>query len=134
MQMTIGELIDRYTIERRKLIYGHGDKELIFAIEQYLRKRFGNSTIELLFHGVDLALFNSAIAELEWQVRAGKIDDLAEIGRRAVAIRELNTGRVNSKNDLSVAFGERPSVLHYGKGDLKAEDLTLDVQEPRCIP
>ena len=101
-------------------------------MEQYLRKRFGNPACELLFHGVQLAMFNSAIAELEWQIRAGKIGSLEEIGRRAVAIRELNTQRVDVKNDLSVVMGERPSVIHYGKGTLKAEELTLDVQEPRC--
>jgi hypothetical protein len=133
VQMTIGEILDRYTIELRKWIYGHGDGALLHEMQQYLRKRFGNSACELLFSGVKLAMFNSAIAELEWQIRAGKIADLAEIGRRAQVIRQLNTERVEAKNNLCVTFGERPSVIHYGKGNLKAEELTLDVQEPRCI-
>lgn len=135
MQMTVGETVDRYTIEFRKWIYGHGDKELLFAIDQYMRKRFGNDACELLFRGVEMAMFNSAIAELEWQIRAGKITDLAEIGRRAQVIRDLNAERVEARNKLCLAFGERPSVIHYGKGDLKAEELTLDVQMPgnRCI-
>jgi hypothetical protein len=135
MQMTVGEIVDRYTIELRKWIYGHGDRELLYAIDQYMRKRFGNDAWELTSHAVEMAMFNSAIAELEWQIRAGKLTDLAEIGRRAQIIRDLNGERVEARNKLCLAFGERPSVIHYGKGDLKAEELTHDVQVPtnRCI-
>lgn len=134
MQMTVGEIVDRYTIERRKWIYGHGDENLLYAIDQYMRKRFGNDACEFLFHGVDMALFNSAIAELEWQIRAGKKLSLEEIGRRAVVIRELNSHRTEARDRMCLAFGERPTVIHYGKGNLKAEELTLDVQEPALGP
>jgi hypothetical protein len=64
MQMTVGEIVDRYTIELRKWIYGHGDRELLYAIDQYMRKRFGNDAWELTSHAVEMAMFNSAIAEL----------------------------------------------------------------------
>src|SRR5579883_541917 len=134
MEMNIGEVLDRYTIEARKVLYGHGDEEILRQIEQELRNRFGNIPAELFLAGARLGIANSAIAELEWQIRARQDLSLEEIGRRAKAIRVLNGKRVDAKNWAGLVFDGKPAVIaHYGKGDdLPAAKLTFDMQEPRC--
>lgn len=132
LRMTIGEMMDRYTIEARKEIYGAaGASEINKAIDKELRKHITPEAAVLIQSAIALAVLNCSIAEIEWQVREGKDLPLEEIGRRALAIRELNSKRVKVKNDLSRCFGDPESPVYYGKGALKAANLTLEIQDPR---
>lgn len=131
IRVTTGELLDRYSIELRKVIYDHGNVEYAIALSRAIREEFGEFVGYTICWGIELGILNAEIGTLEWQVRAGEKLSLEEIGRRAVAIRKLNTKRVYVRNRICANRGEPESELYYGKGDVSAADLTLGVQEPK---
>jgi hypothetical protein len=140
----MSELLDRYTIETRKDFYGHGNPQLISEVYHEIwgqvanicggNEAMTNRVMMVLLAGMKLGIHNADIANLEWQLRAGQNLSLEEQGRRALMIRKINdNGRVLTKHDLSGMLEQNVETRHYGYGDeLKAEDLTLDVQEPIC--
>lgn len=141
MRLTLAELLDRYTIETRKHFYGHGNAQLIMEVEHEIygqianicvNREAANKMMSVVRAAAKLGVFNDSIASLEWQLRAGQNLSLEEHGRRARVIRYINDhGRVGAKHDLSVELEQNIETRHYGYGDLlRAEDLTLDVQEP----
>ena len=98
MKMPASEVADRFTILLLKV--GHGvavaDELMLFAAacdEEGL-------TAEVL---ADLFLRNAAIWQLEAQVRQGKEGELGleEVGRRALAIRNINAERIAVKNRIA---------------------------------
>ena len=88
--------------------------------------------VNIILTAAKLGIHNADIANLEWGIRAGNQYSLEEHGRRAVTIRKINDGgRVRAKADLSIVLDQNVETRHYGYGEnMKAEDLTLDVQEP----
>ena len=98
MKMPASEIADRFTILLLKV--GHGvrcDGELIAYARAWDETALG---VDLL---VDLFAQNAAIWQLEAQVRQGKEDELGleEVGRRALAIRDLNAKRIAAKNRIA---------------------------------
>lgn len=95
---TKGELMDRYTIERRKRIYGAENEELLAKLVKEIAET--HWTTEELLSAIDLAMANDSIAVLEWQIRADhKLSD-EEVGLRARAIRRINGRRVAAKSTI----------------------------------
>ena len=102
MKISIGDIVDRYSIcklksERLGLDNTKELNDLKFEINKY--------------EGVDYFIdnlyeVNSDIWNLESDIRRGNenILGLEEVGRRAIAIRELNGIRVNLKNKINTFF------------------------------
>ena len=141
MRLTLAELLDRFTIEMRKSFYGHGNEQLLMEVEQEMWMQVSNicnddkktrAMMDVIRAAAKLGVHNADIANLEWQLRQGQKLSYEEQGRRALAIRKINDGgRVAAKADLSAALEQNVETRHYGYADdMKAEDLTLDVQEP----
>lgn len=145
MRLTLAELLDRYTIEHRKAFYGYRNEQLLMELSQEIWGQIANiiqpatsvnETATKLCRIIDsaalLGIYNSDIANLEWQARAGQQLSLEEHGRRSQIIRYINDkGRTAVKQNLSITLKQNVETRHYGYGnDLKASDLTLDVQEP----
>ena len=61
---------------------------------------------------IELTVANSDVAALEWAVRVNKELSPAEIGRRAVAIRDINALRVAAKVQLGKYLGEKVDGKH----------------------
>jgi len=143
LQISMAELLDRYTIETRKAFYGHGNETLLADVRYEIMGRIGMLLTgspeevvlkfsEILLAAAALGIHNSDVANLEWQLRQRNDFSLEEHGRRARMIRKINDeGRVAVKQKLSHFLNENVETRHYGYGeDIKAHDLTLDVQEP----
>lgn len=145
MRLTLSELLDRYTIELRKDFYGHGNAQLISEVYHEIWGQVSNlckgddtvtrPIMNVILAAAKLGIHNADIANLEWQLRAGQNLSFEEQGRRALAIRKINDGgRVLVKHDLSGMLEQNVETRHYGYGDdLKASDLTLNVQEPKSL-
>lgn len=132
----LGELLDRYAIERRKGWYGVRNKDALRRAEDGLRIWMGLELFEMARACLELGLANADIANLEWQVREGRQLPLEEVGRRALLIRQVNDRRVAAKNRINamVGDGREDRVYGYGPG-LPAEKATLEVQRPAaCHP
>lgn len=142
LQISLGELLDRFTIEKRKEFYGQGNPKLINDVRYEICGRLATltgcneGTVMALWSVVSsaalLGIHNADIANLEWQVRAGQQLSDAEQGKRARVIRHINDlGRVRVKQEISAQLSELTETRQYGYGEeLKAEEMKLDVQEP----
>jgi hypothetical protein len=99
------ELIDRLCIARIKWERTQANKEELDWYEQQW-SRF-EITTEVQEHLEKLTEIHKGIWELEWQLRQGLEQDLGleEVGRRAVAIRDLNNRRVALKNSAAHMLG-----------------------------
>lgn len=134
MQMTTGELLDRFSIEARKSLYGADNGEMLFAIVCEIQQTFGAVHGEVIRHSIWLGLLNSEIANLEWAIREAKDLSLEEVGRRALAIRDLNAKRVAAKNLICAALGEREAPLRFDKKAVKADEQAKHFQVPgHCV-
>lgn len=133
IEMSPGEVIDRYTILRMKAKI---DKSMIPELEKY-EKEF-NEIIHIVCKklcekpedkNINIFIFNSfwspiltimennaKIWTLEASIRLSYSNDpnsvdklsLEEIGKRALRIRDLNKFRVNAKNMIDCYFGFNP--------------------------
>lgn len=104
MEMPLPEILDRLSIVRLKL-ERIGDKSIINELNAYEEavKSFRNKGIDIREDwSRGLYEVNGKIWDLEADVRAGKEGKLGleEVGRRAIAIRELNKQRVSIKNKI----------------------------------
>jgi hypothetical protein len=138
MIVSLGNLLDRYSIEQRKAFYGAGDEKLIEEIEAELTERISSSIrrmaskdlMVIVRAAMLLGIRNADIANLEWQLRAKKPITAEEAGIRALKIREINDGRNEAKATVDKWFGQTPEAKHYGYGDLPGDKVTHEVQEP----
>lgn len=103
MEMSIGDVFDRYTIcqlksERLSLDFSSELRELSKEIGNY---SFLGYYIEKLYK------INSAIWDLESDIRKGNegLLGLEEVGRRALKIRDFNNYRVFLKNEINSKLG-----------------------------
>lgn len=145
MRYSMGELLDRWTIEKRKEFYGFGNEELLENLKHEIMGRVGQLVPDFesarklagaLLLGSVLGIHNGDISNLEWQTRMGHQLPDAEVGRRARVIRFINDrGRVAVRQEIDKLMGDSVETRHYGyTSDLQAQDMTLDVQEPGCLP
>lgn len=104
MKMQIGEIADRYSILLLKL--ERTDLDITQELMQYRDaiRTYGNINkwVE------ELKTINGRIWDLESDIRKGKEGELglAEVGRRALRIRDINNERVACKNKITAFYGE----------------------------
>lgn len=123
MTYTTGELLDRYTIERRKQIYGAANEKLVAELRSAIKEVVMDGN--LVFDAIELALANGTIAVLEWQIRCGHDLSLEEIGRRALEVRNTNAMRVNARARVD----GRGNTEFTSALETKAEHLSMRFPE-----
>lgn len=104
MKMPISEIADRYSIALLKHERAGADNTTeIHTLHKELIQYEGALSFVTKLKDV-----NGKIWDLESDIRKGKeaVLGLEEVGRRAIAIRELNKIRVGYKNDMVKIYGE----------------------------
>ena len=105
MIFPVVELVDRYSIAKLKLVKTNGanQDELVFY-EQQLKDLDLSSVADQLDMLFDI---HAGIWSLEAELKSGREAELSleEIGRRAIAIRDLNNKRVQIKNTIAEKLG-----------------------------
>lgn len=104
MKVAISDILDRYSISLLKKERANAENQTeIEELEKEMRKY---KNIEE--HVEKLIDVNGKIWDLESDIRRGKEGELGleEVGRRAIAIRELNKIRVGYKNNIVDIFKE----------------------------
>jgi hypothetical protein len=123
MNMSVGDIIDRYSILLLKLehkpdfIY-HEQERLVMQEEmRQLNHKYPNIDFDMfLAHAKEI---NGKIWELEADVRKGALDnDLPEVGRRAIMIRKINGLRISFKNLVN-------KLLEDGFQESKTDHLSV---------
>lgn len=108
MKLSIGDIIDRWTIAYLK--FNRGKIDTLSEQSQYSnhchQKNYNQKIIKDEFD--NLLRINGNIWNLESDIRLGKEGELGleEVGRRAIQIRELNKQRIEVKNRLNQVFKE----------------------------
>jgi len=101
-QYSLGDVIDKLSILIRKIYFG---EEAAYPEYQSIIKGLNASGINshLITATIRLTMANIDIWNLENEIRKGgeKKFTLSEIGRRAIAIRNLNRKRVEYKNEIN---------------------------------
>ena len=105
MEMPLPEVLDRFTIVRLK-VERIGEPQILDeynALKQAIEDEKKHGTLikeDWLQRLYDL---NAKIWDLEHDIRRGKEGELGleEVGRRALAIRDLNKQRVGIKNEVA---------------------------------
>ena len=99
MKMTIGDMVDKWTILRMKVRLSEESKDEFNAYnEEFTRYKFPPDML------ADLVEANSKIWVLESEIRNGRELPLDEVGRRALMIRDLNKQRIEAKNRINDIF------------------------------
>lgn len=102
MEISKGDLVDRFSIVKLKSERTDVDCSAEFtALVIEINKTEG-----LMQYVEELYTVNGMIWDLESDIRRGKEGELGleEVGRRAIAIRELNSKRVASKNKINTFY------------------------------
>jgi hypothetical protein len=106
MKFPVIELVDRYTIAvvKHQKTQGANQAELDFYTEQ-MREL---DVARIQYAVVDLIRLHADIWAMEDDFKKCRLDgvDLAEIGQRALAIRDLNNSRVTIKNQIAELLGD----------------------------
>lgn len=106
MKLSIGDIVDRWTIAYLKCYRGKVDTYEECEEYRIYSENYDGKVIKEAFDGLLQA--NGDIWTLESDIRKGKEGELGleEVGRRALAIRDLNAGRIKIKNELNERFNE----------------------------
>lgn len=107
MKLSIGDVIDRYTIAMLKNTRGGIDNhEEIWAYQEYISKYPDQQKIRDAYF--ELLDWNGKIWALESDIRLGKEGELGleEVGRRALEIRNYNAERIKVKNEVNFYYQE----------------------------
>ena len=114
IKMPTSEICDRYSI--CKLKSERTDEDLTEELELYAdeineadRNYFDYENVKYVHDYIDdLYEINGKIWDLESDIRKGREDELGleEVGRRAIAIRQLNKQRISIKNKIVEMTGE----------------------------
>lgn len=113
MKYPFSELMDRLTIEIRKAHYGKQNASLLFEYRKAVTEKLGVRVADFLWNTIILAEANCDIANLEYAIRSNKELSNEEVGRRALAIREINNLRCMAKATLGQYVGERTDSRRY---------------------
>jgi len=106
----IAEIIDRLSIVTLKKNHDSENLEILKEWDiynsEFITYCIRNKELEVTLVNAQEQLFeiNGKIWTLESDIRKGKENELGleEVGRRAIAIRELNKQRINVKNAITV--------------------------------
>ena len=116
MKYPFQELIDRLSIEKLKedRIPGYKSEFKTDALIYLTEEMSEVDSTHLMSYFKDLYEWNGKIWDLESAIRQGKEGELGleEVGRRAIAIRELNNKRIEVKNRITEKFGGYTEVKH----------------------
>ena len=123
MEMPLPEILDRFTIVKLKL-ERIKDNSIIPEYEAYKEaiESFKDKGFKIKQEWInELYEYNRKIWDLEFDIRRGKEGELGleEVGRRAIAIRELNKLRVGIKNKIAEETGS-------GFKDIKMNHASTD--------
>jgi len=104
MEMPLPEILDRMSILKLK-IERIGETHLKMEMQEYEKalKDFEKRGVRINSEWIkELYEVNGQIWDLESDIRKGKEKELGleEVGRRAIAIRELNKKRISIKNKI----------------------------------
>jgi hypothetical protein len=110
MERDAGDIIDRWAIAKLKAERIQADE----SIKEYRWFCSGIKELKAKYPALDLNAFlqeilniHSIIWNLESDIRQGKLDDnLMEVGRLAIQIRDWNKKRVALKNKINALTGE----------------------------
>ena len=109
MEMTIGEFIDRISIQLHKSekIGEESYPEFVHLTEELLLKTPVENFEEVIKSIRELYQINGEIWKLESDLRQGREGNLGlkEIGKRAIEIRNWNNKRIAEQNRLIDIFG-----------------------------
>lgn len=111
----LSEIFDRLTIETRKSHYGAKNLKLRRQYVQSIAERLGAHAANIIMAAIELTVANVDIANLEWAIRANKGLKPSEVGRRALAIRDINALRIDAKSHLARYLGEQVDVRRYDR-------------------
>lgn len=108
MKYPVSEAMDRLSIERLKQERAEANNQ---EISTKLIIHCNNNIIDkvsLIKWQTSLHKINGMIWDLESDIRKGKEGELGleEVGRRALAIRDLNGVRISIKNEIAESLGE----------------------------
>jgi len=124
MNMSIGEIVDRYSICKLKTerLGLDNSKELELLLTEI--QKYGD---EISSYTERLYTVNGNIWNLEADIRQGKIEELGfeEIGRRAVQIRDFNNERVEIKNEINSTFGQGFIEVKMDHGSQKQKSVVI---------
>lgn len=106
MKLSIGDVIDRWTIAHLKCYRGKVNTYAECEEYRVYSENYDQKAIKEAFDGLLKA--NGDIWNLESDIRKGKEGELGleEVGRRALQIRDFNKERINIKNKLNERFNE----------------------------
>ena len=106
MKLSIGDVVDRWTIAHLKCYRGKVDTYQECEEYRVYSENYDQKIIKECFDGLLKA--NGDIWTLESDIRQGKEGELGleEVGRRALVIRDFNAGRIKIKNQLNEHFKE----------------------------
>ncbi len=107
MEMSPGEIADRYTILRMKAAKA---PQLMTELSRYSEEIVRLNIMRIWPLLLILMEMNAKIWMLEADIRNGKEMPLEEVGRRALAIRDLNKNRVIAKAEIDKLFNATPDV------------------------
>lgn len=105
MEMSPGEVADRYTILRMKVSKA---PDLMPELKKYSDEIVKLNIVRIWPLVLILMEMNSKIWMLEADIRNGAEMALEEVGRRALAIRDLNKNRVQAKAEIDKIFNVTP--------------------------
>ncbi len=111
IQMSHGDVCDRFTILKMK---AELDPALLHELLDY------TAAVRVMITDkpwictllTDLAISNAKIWMLESDIRNHKKMTDAEVGRRAIKIRDYNAKRVKAKAEIDKAFGVTPDLKY----------------------
>jgi hypothetical protein len=110
MERDSGDVVDRFCISVLKM-ERIGEKESIWEFEhmkkgwEELSEKHPSVRWDIFFN--EMLEYHKNIWDLESAVRQGALDhDHAEIGRRAIQIRDWNKKRIELKNTINALVGE----------------------------
>lgn len=133
MEMGLGELADRFTILTLKRMFldeaAFHNEWIEYHQAMYLDYPQFAGSIGFQTVLFELLLTNAAIWKLEADIRLGKEGELGleEVGRRAIAIRDINRRRWQYKNHISECVNRNVEIKSTWQRDTMLEQLSLAV-------
>jgi hypothetical protein len=101
MEMSLGEIADRYSIIKLK-----SERTDVDCKEEFDTLKNELNGDEIYAYVNQLYEVNGRIWDLESDIRKGKEGELGleEVGRRAIMIRDFNKERINIKNTINTIY------------------------------
>jgi hypothetical protein len=110
MERDAGDIIDRWAIAKLKaerIGTDESKKEFLWFCEGIKELEIKHPEFNWNLYRQDILNIHSRIWNLESGIRQGKLDnDLMEVGRLAIQIRDWNKKRVALKNEINLKTGE----------------------------